>query len=82
MNVARVLKAAIIIKGLIIEWVTVKGFDESLDNVDDHWSESRYVVFRKIQDHAHTAMLHFFSPNLPELAVRSFIVRDLFLIHR
>lgn len=74
-NVARVLKAAIIVKGLIIEWVTVKGFDESLENVDDHWSESRHAVFRKVQDHAHSAMLHFFSPTLPDLAVRSFIVR-------
>lgn len=68
------LKAAIILKGLMIEWVTVKGFDESLDSVDDHWTESRYQVFRKVQDHAHSAMLHFFSPTLPELAIRSFIV--------
>ena len=70
----RVLKGAVILKGLLIEWVTVKGFDESLDTVDEHWSESKYLVFRKVQDHAHSAMLHFFSPTLPELAIRSFIV--------
>uniref|UniRef100_A0A336LCX8 CSON000371 protein n=1 Tax=Culicoides sonorensis TaxID=179676 RepID=A0A336LCX8_CULSO len=71
--VGRTLKAAIIVKGLIIEWVTVKGFNESLEHIDDHWSESRYAVFRKVQDHSHSAMLHFFSPTLPDLAVRSFI---------
>lgn len=76
-NVTRVLKAAIIVKGLIIEWITVKGFDESLENVDDHWSESRHAVFRKVQDHAHSAMLHFFSPTHPDLAIRSFVVRIL-----
>ncbi len=58
-NLSRVLKAAIILRGLMIEWVTVKGFNESLDNVDDHWTESRYAVFRKVQDQAHSAMLHF-----------------------
>lgn len=62
------------LKGLIIEWVSVKGFEESLDNIDDHWIESKYLVFRKVQDHAHQAMLHFFSPTLPELGIRSFFV--------
>lgn len=57
----------------MIEWVTVKGFNESLDNVDDHWSESRYEVFRRIQKAAHSAMLHFYSPTFAELAIRSFI---------
>lgn len=70
---SRVLKAAIILRGLMIEWVTVKGFNESLDNVDDHWSESRYEVFRRVQKAAHSAMLHFYSPTFAELAIRSFI---------
>ncbi|CAO1422553.1 unnamed protein product [Diamesa hyperborea] len=73
LSLSRVLKAAIVLRGLMIEWVTVKGFNESLDNVDDHWNESRYHVFRKVQDHAHSAMLHFFSPTFAELAIRSFI---------
>jgi mediator of RNA polymerase II transcription subunit 27 len=72
-NLGRVLKAAIVLKGFMIEWVTVKGFEESLENVDEHWTESRHQVFRKVQDHAHSAMLHFFSPTLPELAIKSFI---------
>jgi len=72
-NLGRVLKAALIFKGIMIEWVTVKGFDETFDDVDDLWSESRYQVFRKVQNHTHSAMLHFYSPTLPELAVRSFM---------
>ncbi|KAI5735173.1 hypothetical protein M8J77_015178 [Diaphorina citri] len=39
----------------------------------DLWTESRHHVFRKITEHAHSAMLHFYSPALPELAVRSFM---------
>jgi hypothetical protein len=62
------MKAAIILRGLEIELVAVKGFNETLDNVDDHWQESRHAVFRKIQDHAHSAMLHFYSPTFAELA--------------
>lgn len=68
------MKAALIFKGIMIEWVTVKGFDEVFEDVDDLWSESKYQVFRKVQDHTHSAMLHFYSPTLPELAVRSFMV--------
>lgn len=71
------LKAALIFKGIMIEWVTVKGFDESFEDVDDLWSASRHNVFRKVQDHTHSAMLHFYSPTLPELAVRSFMVNRL-----
>lgn len=73
-TLGRVLKAALIFKGIMIEWVTVKGFEESFDDVDDLWSESRHHVFRKLQDHTHSAMLHFYSPTLPELAVKSFMV--------
>lgn len=73
-NLGRVLKAALVFKGIMVEWVTIKGFDENFEDVDDLWSESRYKVFRKVQDHTHSAMLHFYSPTLPELAVRSFLV--------
>lgn len=66
----------------MIEWVTVKGFDEAFEDVDDLWSESRYNVFRKVQDHTHSAMLHFYSPTLPELAVRSFMVITILVLAR
>ncbi|XP_054918793.1 mediator of RNA polymerase II transcription subunit 27 isoform X3 [Dermacentor andersoni] len=39
----------------------------------DMWSKSRYQVFQKVTDHANAAMLHFFSPQLPDLAVKSFL---------
>lgn len=63
-----------VFRGIMVEWVTVKGFDENFEDIDDLWSESRYKVFRKVQDHTHSAMLHFYSPTLPDLAVRSFLV--------
>ena len=73
-NLGRVLKAAFVFKGIMIEWITVKGFDETFDDFDDLWTESRHQIFRKVQNHTHSAMLHFYSPTLPELAVRSFMV--------
>lgn len=71
-TISNVLKAAIVFKGVLIEWVTIKGYDETLEH-DDLWAESRYEVFRKVQEHAHSAMLHFFSPTLPDLAVKSYV---------
>lgn len=68
----RVLKAVVIFKGIMIEWATIKGYDETFD--DDLWSESKHQVFRKVQDHTHAAMLHFCSPTLPDLAVKYFLV--------
>ncbi|GFY47196.1 mediator of RNA polymerase II transcription subunit 27 [Trichonephila inaurata madagascariensis] len=75
-SVARTLKALIMLRGLIIDWVIVKGYNEEFYNENDKldmWSGSRYLVFQKVTEHANAAMLHFYSPNLPELAVRSFL---------
>lgn len=61
----------------MIEWVIVKGYNEPINPnslQQELWQESRYYVFRKITDHANAAMLHFSSPTLPELSVRSFMV--------
>ena len=77
-TVRNVLKAAIVCKGVLIEWITVKGIDEPLDP-EDLWQESRYLVFRKVQEHTHSAMLHFFSPTLPDLAIKSYMVKILSL---
>ncbi|CAH0390601.1 unnamed protein product [Bemisia tabaci] len=68
-TLGRVLQAVIAFKGLMIEWVMIKGFGEQLDL----WTESRHKVFRKVTENAHAAMLHFYSPTLPDLAVRSFM---------
>lgn len=69
-TLGHVLQAVIAFKGLMIEWVVVKGYGETMDL----WTESRYKVFRKVTENANAAMLHFYSPTLPELAVRSFMV--------
>ncbi|XP_054721799.1 mediator of RNA polymerase II transcription subunit 27-like [Uloborus diversus] len=75
-TLGRTLKALIILRGLIIEWVVTKGYDEDFNDRDeqlDMWSGSRYKIFQKVTDHANAAMLHFYSPHLPDLAVRSFM---------
>jgi hypothetical protein len=77
LSLGRILKAVVAFKGLMIEWVLVKGFNEEFTNENgqlDLWTESRYQVFRKLTENANAAMLHFYSPTLPELAVRSFMV--------
>ncbi|XP_022198501.1 mediator of RNA polymerase II transcription subunit 27 [Nilaparvata lugens] len=68
-SLGHILQAAVAFRGLMIEWVVVKGYGESLDL----WTESRHNVFRKLTENAHAAMLHFYSPTLPDLAVRSFM---------
>lgn len=76
-GLSRVLQAIISFKGVMIEWVIVKGFNEPINPnslQQELWQESRYCVFRKITDHANAAMLHFSSPTLPDLSVRSFMV--------
>lgn len=86
-TLARTLKAHVILRGFIIEWVNVLGLGElqssdfevgdgtdqgaSLDTV---WNKSRHQVFRRISDHAAAAMIHFYLPNNPELALRSFLM--------
>jgi len=77
-TLGHVLIAVIAFKGLMIERVVVKGYGETLDL----WTESRHKVFRKVTENAHAAMLHFYSPTLPELAVRSFMVIIISLIVR
>ncbi|XP_049780513.1 mediator of RNA polymerase II transcription subunit 27 [Schistocerca gregaria] len=68
-TLGRIMKALVAFKGLMIEWVVVKGYTETLDL----WTESRYKVFQKVTENAHAAMLHFHSPNLLEISVRSFM---------
>ena len=73
----RVMKAVILLRGLTSEWVLVKGLNEDFKNEDckiDIWTESRYQVFRKITENANAAMLHFFSPAHPDIALKSFVV--------
>lgn len=71
------MKSIVVMKRLLIEWVVIKGANEDLTTEDgkvDLWGESRYKVFRKITENGNAAMLHFYSPAYPELAIRSFLV--------
>ncbi|KAJ8666949.1 hypothetical protein QAD02_008611 [Eretmocerus hayati] len=63
-----VLRAMIAFKGIMMERIVVKGYNEQLEP----WSESRYKVFQRVTDHAHAAMLHYHNPNLPELTLKSY----------
>ncbi|XP_049516026.1 mediator of RNA polymerase II transcription subunit 27-like, partial [Dermacentor silvarum] len=68
--------ALVCLRGLIIEWVLVKAFNEDFYTDDDQldmWSKFRYQVFQKVADHANAAMHHLFSLQLPDLAVESFL---------
>ncbi|CAB3373327.1 Hypothetical predicted protein [Cloeon dipterum] len=78
-SLGRILRAVISFRGMMIEWVKVKAYNEEFqtDNGQlgqlDLWTNSRHHVFRKITENANAAMLHFYSPTLPDLAVRSFM---------
>lgn len=74
----RVLKAVVLLRGFVIEWVNVKGINEEfLDHEDrvDIWSESKCEVFRKVTEHMNSAMLYFNSPITPnsDVVMRSFL---------
>ncbi|KAH9518353.1 Mediator of RNA polymerase II transcription subunit 27-A [Bulinus truncatus] len=76
-ELGKTLRAVVVLRGLAIEWVKVKGFDETFKTDDgqiDIWSSSRYQVFQKITHHAEAASLHFYAPGKPELAIKSFVM--------
>ncbi|KAG9508658.1 Utrophin, partial [Fragariocoptes setiger] len=43
------------------------------NNEVDIWSDSKYLVFRKVTQQANAAMLHFQYPAYPEIALKSFV---------
>ena len=81
-TLGKIMKGIVVLKRLMVEWVVVKGATEDLlteDEKIDMWGESRYKVFRKVTENANAAMLHFYSPAYPELAIRSFLVSKHFV---
>ncbi|ESO94587.1 hypothetical protein LOTGIDRAFT_203928 [Lottia gigantea] len=73
----KTLKALLVFRGIVIEWVKVKGFMEEFQNEDgkvDIWSSSRYEVFRKITNHVTAATLHYYLPEMPDLAIKSIMI--------
>lgn len=76
-TLGKIMKGIVVLKRLMVEWVVVKGATEDLMTEDgkiDMWGESRYKVFKKVTENANAAMLHFYSPAYPDLAIRSFLV--------
>ena len=76
-TLGKIMKGIVVLKRLMVEWVVVKGFNEDLSTEDgkiNMWGESRFKVFKKVTENANAAMLHFYSPAYPELAIRSFLV--------
>lgn len=74
----RILKSFLVFKGLMIEWVIVKGYGEDMGKKDgtgpDIWTPSRYQVFRRITENVNAAMLNYFqSPHYPEVCVKTFM---------
>jgi len=74
-TLSRVLKAVLVLKGLVIEWVVVRGYNEegTGDSETDVWRESDFEVFRKITENANAAMLNFHAPLYPELGIKTFV---------
>ncbi|XP_070532007.1 mediator of RNA polymerase II transcription subunit 27-like [Ptychodera flava] len=75
-TVGRTLSAIVVLRGLLIERVVVRGYHENSHKDDgqlDLWTPSRYQVFQKLTDHAMAAMLHYHLPHLPEIAIKSFM---------
>ena len=71
-----VLQAVITFKGLLIEWVLIRGFDEPMLTEDgrvDLWTPSEYHVFRKVSENAQAAMVHYYGPLYPEFSLRSYL---------
>ncbi|RUS89353.1 hypothetical protein EGW08_002873, partial [Elysia chlorotica] len=75
-ELGRTLRAIVVLRGLMIEWVKVKGFDESFKNEDGQvcilvraYSE----CFSLVTDNAEAASLRFYAPAMPQLAIKSFI---------
>ncbi|XP_052279770.1 mediator of RNA polymerase II transcription subunit 27-A-like isoform X2 [Dreissena polymorpha] len=70
-----VLKAQVALRGLMIEWVNVRGYTE--ENPDDSklelWAKSRYEVFQKVTESCTAASLYFYTPHNAEFAINLFM---------
>ncbi|KAB7500985.1 Mediator of RNA polymerase II transcription subunit 27 [Armadillidium nasatum] len=74
-TLGRVLKAVVFFRGLLIEGVVVRAYNEPHTDEDgkvDLYRPSQYKVFQKVTDNANAAMLHFFTPGSVDITVRSF----------
>jgi len=61
-TVGRAMKAVVVLRGLIIEWVSVKAYHEDTHFESDKldlWLPTRYRVFNTITCNARSAMMHY-----------------------
>ncbi|KAJ8304261.1 hypothetical protein KUTeg_017844 [Tegillarca granosa] len=76
-TLAKTLRALVVLRGLLIEYVTVKAYNEdflSEDGKIEIWSKSRYQVFQKVSDLVTAGTLHFYHPQIPDTSLRSFLL--------
>lgn len=76
-TLGRTLQVVLVLQSFIIERVIVRAHHEVILQVDgtlDLWKQSKYAVFRKITEHATSAMLNFHFATLPDLSVKSFML--------
>ncbi|XP_077595819.1 mediator of RNA polymerase II transcription subunit 27 isoform X3 [Stigmatopora nigra] len=77
-TLGKVLKALVVMRSLFIDRTLVRGFHEDIYERGgkklDIWSKSQHLVFRKVTDHATTALLHYQLPQMPDVVVRSFMI--------
>ncbi|CAH1787488.1 unnamed protein product, partial [Owenia fusiformis] len=75
-TLSRTLKAVVVLRGLLIESVIVRGYGEEMYKENgklDIWRKSKHAVFNKITENASAAMLHFYAPLMADIAVKSFL---------
>lgn len=75
----RTMKAIVLLRGIAVEWTLVKAFHEDFNTENgkgfDLWSSSRYLVFRKITQHAKAVALQYGVQVSPgDFPLRPFLV--------
>lgn len=76
-TLGRTMQVILVLQSFIIERMIVRAHHETILQEDgslDLWTQSKYAVFRKITDHATSAMLNFHFTTMPELSVKSFML--------
>jgi len=57
-----ILKACVVMEGLMVDRVVIHGFNESTTN-DNIWPPSKFIVFKKLTEIANAASLYYCNPS-------------------
>jgi len=74
-TLGRVLRAVVTFRGLLIEWVVVRAYNEPWlddDGKVDLYTPPQHKVFHKLTDNVNAAMLNYCTPGHSDVSVRSF----------